>query len=101
MHILKQIFRAIVFLAKQGIPLQGDREALSMQDGKNPSNFLALIKEFAIDDPVLKEHLHTPSLRMLRISSPRTQNEVISIISNYSGGSCCRGEHVPLFLSFG
>lgn len=61
-HILKQIFRAIVFLAKQGIPLRGDEETRSMENGTNPGNSLALLKQLRVDDPVLKEHLHTPNL---------------------------------------
>ena len=81
-HILRQIVRAILYLAKQGIPLRGDREAESMADGTNPGNFLALLKEFAAEDSILREHLVSPRVRYATYISPRTQNDIINIIAN-------------------
>ena len=40
--IIHQIVRAILFLAKQGLPFRGDHEDLSLD--KNPGNFLAILK---------------------------------------------------------
>ena len=39
-HILHQIVRAIMFLARQGLPLRGHREDIASIH--NPGNFLAL-----------------------------------------------------------
>ena len=84
LHILRTIVRATIYryLAKQGIALRGDREAESMAAGRNPGNILALVKEFAKDDSILKEHLETPRLRNATYISPRVQNEIIGIISS-------------------
>ena len=49
--IIHQIVRAILFLAKQGLPFR-DHEDLSLD--KNPGNFLAILKVFAENDEVLR-----------------------------------------------
>ena len=51
-----------------------------MSSGRNPGNFLALLKVFAETDPVLQSHLRQPRLRNATYLSPRIQNEIISII---------------------
>ena len=81
-HVLKQIVRAILYLGKQGIPVRGDRESESMAGGTNPGNFLALLKEFAEKDLILKQHLDNLRMRNATYISPQTQNGIISIISN-------------------
>ena len=82
LHILEQIVRAVCYLAKQGLALRGNREAESMATGGNPGNFLALLKEFAVDDKVLQDHLASPRVRNASYLSPQVQNEIISIMSN-------------------
>ena len=77
-HILQQIVRAIVFLAKQGLPFRGDVEDVS--SGKNPGNFLALLAMLAESDNLLYRHLHQPRARNATYLSPRSQNDIISII---------------------
>ena len=57
-HILQQIFHAIIFLTKQGLPLRGDAEDVCSQ--KNPGNFLALLKMLAESDSLLHSHLYQP-----------------------------------------
>ena len=77
-HILRQIVRAILFLAKQGIALHGKKEDLTAR--KNPGNFLALLKDFAENDKVVLDHLYTPRAKNATYLSPTTQNEIINII---------------------
>ena len=50
-HILQQIVRGVIYLAKQGIPFRGDVEKISST--KNPGNFLALLKSYAETDEIL------------------------------------------------
>ena len=40
-HIIRQIVHAVIYLAKQGLPLRGDVEDIN--GVKNPGNFLALL----------------------------------------------------------
>ena len=54
-HIIRQIVRAIVYLAK---PFRGDVEDVTLN--RNPGNFLALLKSYAETDPILFQHLHHP-----------------------------------------
>jgi len=77
-HILRQIVRAALFLGKQGLAFRGDVE--NVASAKNPGNFLALLKVFASNDPILQSHLDTPAARNATYISPQTQNEVINVI---------------------
>ena len=40
--------RAVIYLAKQGVPFRGDVEDINLN--KNPGNFLALLKDYAETD---------------------------------------------------
>lgn len=77
-HILRQIVRTILFLAKQGMAFRGDIEDVS--SNKNPGNFLALLAMLAENDSVLHGHLHQPRARNAIYLSPRSQNEIINVI---------------------
>lgn len=77
-HILRQIVRAILFLAKQGMAFRGDVEDVS--SNKNPGNFLALLAMLAENDSILHGHLHEPRARNVTYLSPRSQNEIINVI---------------------
>ena len=77
-HILQQIVRSIIFLAKQGLPFRGDVEDVT--SGKNPGNFLALLAMLAESDDLLHRHLYQPRARNATYLSPRSQNDIISII---------------------
>ena len=77
-HILRQIVRAILFLAKQGMAFRGDVEDVS--SNKNPGNFLALLAMLAENDSILHGHLHEPRARNATYLSPRSQNEIINVI---------------------
>ena len=77
-HILKQIIRAIIFLAKQGLALRGHREEISSNG--NPGNFLALLKSYAEADDVLHAHLYKPRARNATYLSPTSQNQIINLI---------------------
>ena len=79
-HILKQIVRAILYLTRQGMALRGDSEDPTEGAKHNPGNFLALLKVFAADDQILRQHLNQPRLRNATYLSPHSQNQVISII---------------------
>ena len=77
-HIIRQIVQAVVFLAKQGLPLRGDVE--DIQSKKNPGNFLALLKEYATTDQILFNHLNNPKAKNATYISPSTQNDIINVI---------------------
>ena len=49
---------------------------------KNPGNFLALLKDYAERDDLLNEHLQHPKAKNATYLSPRSQNDIISIIGN-------------------
>ena len=77
-HILRQIVRTILFLAKQGMAFRGDVEDIS--SNKSPGNFLALLAMLAENDSILHNHLYQPRARNATYLSPRSQNEIINII---------------------
>ena len=79
-HIMRQIVRAILYLAKQGLPFRGDNENLSLT--KNPGNFLALLKNYAETDDILHRHLNNPRSKNATYVSPRSQNDIINVIGN-------------------
>ena len=54
-HILWQIVRAILFLARQGLALRGDIE--NHLSHRNPGDFLALLTMMAESDSVPHNHL--------------------------------------------
>ena len=77
-HILRQIVRAVLFLAKQGLAFRGHKEDIDSQ--KNPGNFLALLSAFAETDSVLHAHLHQPRAKNATYLSPTSQNDIINVI---------------------
>ena len=70
--------RAILYLTKQGLPLHGHREQIL--SNANPGNFLALLKDRATSDTILKKHLEQLLSRNCTYLSPRSQNEIINVI---------------------
>ena len=60
-QILQEIVRAILYLTKQSLPLRRHCEQIS--SSANPGNFLALLKDRATTDIVLKQHLEQPLAR--------------------------------------
>ena len=60
-QIMRQIVRAIIYLAKQGLPFRGDVEDVTLH--KNPGKFLAFLKDYAETDPIVHKHLYTPKAR--------------------------------------
>ena len=74
-HIIRQIVRAVAFLAKQGLPFRGDFE--SIQSKKNPGNFLALPKDYATVNKILFDHLNSPRAKNATYISPLTQNDIM------------------------
>ena len=77
-HIIRQIVRAVIYLAKQGIPLRGDVEDIN--GVKYPGHFLALLKDYASKDEILYQHLHFPKARNATYTSSTTQNDIINVI---------------------
>ena len=77
-HIIRQIVRAVIYLAKQGLPLRGDVEDIN--GVKNPGHFLALLKDYASKDEILYQHLHFPKARNATYMSSTTQNDIINVI---------------------
>ena len=49
---------------------------------RNPGNFLALLKSYAETDPILSKHIYHPRAKNAAYISPRSQNDIISVISN-------------------
>ena len=79
-HIIRQIFCAILFLGKQGLPFRGDNEDLNIT--KNPGNFLALLKCFSESGSIIFDHLNRPRAKNAIYISPRSQNEIINVIGH-------------------
>ena len=77
-HIFGQIVRAILYLTKQGLALRGHREDL--EEGSNPGDFLALMKDFAQSDKILQSHLEKPRAKNATYLSPSSQNDMINVI---------------------
>ena len=77
-HILQEIVCAPLYLTKQHLPLQGHRQDFS--SSSNLGNYLALLKDQATNDAVLKKHLEQPLERTCTYLSPRSQNDVICAI---------------------
>ena len=119
-HIIREIVRAIIFLAKQGLPFRGDVECSLQSNKKNPGNFLALLKNYAAAGEALFNHLNTPKAKNATYVLPSTQNDIINIIGydvilsgivsevKAAGGfsvladevSCHNVEHLPICLRF-
>ena len=51
-----------------------------METAKNPGNFLALMKLFAETDPVLHDHVYKPRAKNVTYLSPKSQNDIITVI---------------------
>ena len=79
-HILKQIVRAVLFLGRQALAFRGDKEDINST--KYPGNVLALLKDYAERDDIFNEHLQHPKAKNATYVSPRSQNNIISIIGN-------------------
>ena len=77
-HIIRQIVRAVIYLAKQGLPLRGDVEDVNSM--KNPGHFLALLKDYSTEDEILYQHLHSPKAKNATYVSSTTQNDIINLI---------------------
>ena len=77
-QILRQIVRAILFLAKQGLPFRGNVEDITLNS--NPGNFLALLKSYAETDSTLSKHLYHPEAKNASYISPQSQNDITNVI---------------------
>jgi hypothetical protein len=82
--ILEKIARAVHLCGRQGIALRGHRETMTDDPNCNPGNFLAILKELAEDDPVLKEHLKVPLQRNASYIRMQSQNEMIDVIGRHT-----------------
>ena len=65
------------FLARQGLPLQGDW--VEKENGEVNSNFNQLLLLTSIDDPNFKDWT---SKKQLKYTSPTIQNELLQIFAN-------------------
>ena len=77
-QIIRQIVRAVIFLAKQGLPFRRDVEGV--QTNKNPGKFLALFKDYAATGDVFFKHFNSPRAKNATYLSPITQNNTINVI---------------------
>ena len=50
------------------------------EDESNMGNFLAIVKEIANSNPILKEHIEKPIWKDVTYLSPKSQNELIDLI---------------------
>ena len=79
--ILNSILDSVFYLARQGLPLRGDREYQGLGPSNiNEGNFLELIKMLSKHDLFLEKHLHT-SDRNATYLSPQIQNELIECLA--------------------
>ncbi|CAG2219885.1 unnamed protein product [Mytilus edulis] len=67
-HILDKIIRALLLCGKQNIAIRDHTE--------ERSNFMAILREFAEDDPLLKEHIQSTTARY-KYTSPEVQNDLL------------------------
>ena len=71
-HLLHQIVWAILFLARQGLALRGDKE-YNTDSKTNQGYLLALLKLFSQNNPLLHSHLHSPRAKNATYLSPKVQ----------------------------
>ena len=82
-NVLNRIVDVILYLTKQNLPHRGHRE--SLDEERNPGNFLELIKLISKYDPVLREHVtHIRLAKKMTLSylSPMAQNEFIELLAS-------------------
>ena len=58
-QIIEALARIVHLFGRQGLTLRGHRESLE-EDESNMGNFLAIVKEIANSNPILKEHIEKP-----------------------------------------
>ena len=87
-HILQRLFEAVVLCGKQGIALRGHREKENQnldesgQPSPNRGNFIAIVKAFAKQNDILRNHFFKGQ-RNAQYISPRIQNEIIGAIAEF------------------
>ena len=91
-HIIRTVAEAVLFCGRQCIALRGDNERVVERDAAasdvtqyngNPGNFLAALQMIAKHD-VLRQHIVGIGLanRNSKYTSPRIQNDIITIIGH-------------------
>ena len=65
-QIIEAIIRTFYLLKRHGLAFRGNRENLEEDEG-NMGNFLAIVKEIANSNPILKEHIEKLIRKMLHI----------------------------------
>ena len=69
-YLLKE-FQNMLFLARQGIAIRGDKD-------ESDSNFMQLLALQGIDDPMIKQNLEK---KTDKYTSPQIQNEILSVLA--------------------
>ena len=80
--ILQSIARTIHLLGKQGLSLRGYREGMIDSEtgtDRNPGTFIAFLHEIAQYCPELDNHLKNILMKNATCTSPKNQNEMISV----------------------
>ena len=78
-QIIEALARIVYLLGRQGLAFRGHRENLE-EDESNMGNFLAIVKEIANSNPILKEHIEKPIRKDVTYVRPKSQNELIELI---------------------
>ena len=78
-QIIEALARIFHLLGRQGLAFRGHRENLE-EDESNMGNFLAVVKEIANSNPILKKHIEKPVRKDVTYLSPKSQNELIDLI---------------------
>ena len=78
-QIIEALARIVHLFGRQGLTLRGHRENLE-EDESNMGNFLAIVKEIANSNPILKEHIEKPIRKDVTYLSSKSQNELIDVI---------------------
>ena len=79
-EILREIVRAVEFLAKQGLPFRGHRDSkvYFAEDSSNKGNFVATLQLLGKSNQTLQDHLLSAQ-KNAKYSSKTIQNEIIHI----------------------
>ena len=81
-QIIEALARIFHLLGRQGLVFKEDRENLE-EDESNMGNFLAIVKEIANSNPILKESIEKLIRKDVTYLSPKSQNELIDLIRKH------------------
>ena len=78
-QIIEALARIVHLLERQGLAFRGHRENLE-EDESNMGNLLAIVKEIANSNPILKEHIEKSIRKDVTYLSPKSQTKLIDLM---------------------